>query len=448
MSVPINFDAKFQTHFVAYLLRDTQMLVMMREHVSPDLFTNEILKAVVRATLDFFDKYHTAPDELILAHIGDLAKKKLIPEKLSEIILELCRELLSEKLQNRAYLIDKYDLILKSMAFGPALQEAAELAKKGEFELAHNRITQVMQSTPKGRMDFGLDFTADPTDRIVRRRTMERSIFYTLIPALDRRQLYIKPGELGVIQSQRSNRGKSAMLVQLARNLVFQGKRVLIYTLEMGEDDYADRLDMCCSGLTTQGLRNGTLLRQRLQRMVRSENMLRIKQFPSYSTTVDRLKEHTQLLRDVCGFRPDIILCDYADLLDPGLPGLRENLHAKGDALYSQLRGWMIEEHLACWTPSQSGRAAESEVSAEQRHIAGSINKIQLADIVISINRTPEDEVQGMTRVKPIKVRNAARSEEFSVPTSLDRMQWWDSSREYEVEVPKIALLPEIGEDF
>jgi hypothetical protein len=435
MQINQQFDAQFQKHFVGYLLRDTQMLVMMREHIQPELFSNEILSSVVRALLDFYDRYHTAPDELILRHVADMAEKRLLPEKLAGIIIDLCRELLTEKLQNRDYLIDKYDVILKHIAFGPALQDAAELAKKGEFDLAQERIRKAMQGTPRGKMNLGSEFTLDPTARILRRRTQEQQVFYTLIPAFDTRRIYIKRGELGVIQGQKSNIGKSAALAFLGRNLVFQGWRVMIYTLEMSEGDYEDRLDMCCSGLPFWELESGDLLRARVQRMIKRNNMLRIKQFPSYSTSVDKLREHTKMLWDIAGFRPDVVLCDYADLLDPGMPGLRSDIHAKGDALYSQLRGWAVEEQIGMWTVSQSGRSAESELAAEQRHIAGSINKIHIADVVVSINRSPEDEVNGMTRIKPTKLRNAAKTEEFSIPTDLDRMQWWSSAREYSVNM-------------
>ena len=430
------FNDQTQKHLVAYLLRDTHTLILLRPFLVPEHFSNHALRGLVMIATQFFDKYRTAPDEEAITYINKMVKSGMLPENRASLLLDLCRELLQERLYNRDFIIDEYDQLLKHISFEPALLSAAELAKKGRFDDAEMAIKEAMQNTPRGKIHLGTPFAKDPTAYLQKLATENSDIFFTLIPPLDHRRLYIRRGELGMIQGQKSSIGKSIALLYLARNLIFQGKRVLIYTMELSEDLYCGRMYMCVGGLTSTELPNSPVLVDRLNRMVRNDDMLFIKQFPCYTTTVSQLTDHMQMLEDVRKFRPDVVMVDYADLLSPGINALQGDLYGSGLAIFSQLRAVAMEKNIGIWTVSQSGRGAGDQASATASTIGGSIAKIQISDLVFSINRSDEDEVKGRIRIMPLKVRNASFTAEFDIPCDLARMQFYDSSRVHDISLP------------
>lgn len=452
MNKPLNesLDVNFQRHFIAYLLADTELLMLVRPFINAEQFTDEIVKGILRATLDFYDKYHTAPDESIIGHVQNMASKSHTPSSIYQRVIEDCKVLLEAKLQNRDYLLDQYDHILRSMAFGPAMLRASELGKQGDFDGALHALHTAMQATPRGKANLGTSYTTDPSARSIRRSQAEAEIFYTLIPKFDEHRLFVRRGEVAIIQGQKTGIGKSSLIVFLAKNLAYQKKRVVIYSMEMSEHDYEDRLDMAVSGMPSKDMDESPRLREELHRIIRYDDMIHIKQFPSGSTTIEHLKQHAKMLRDTKGFCPDVVMVDYDSLLDSGIPGLRKDIHQTGHQIYSQLRGWMVEEQMGCWIASQSVKQAGANEKADVGDMGGSAAKAQIADMVISINRNEQEAVQGETRIFAAKVRNAPSGFQFSIPTNLTTMQFWDSSREFNRQPDRLGVpaAAQLGEDY
>jgi hypothetical protein len=87
----------------------------------------------------------------------------------------------------------------------------------------------------------------------------------------------------------------------------------------------------------------------------------------------------------------------------------------------------MGEDRMVGWTGLQSGRDAAKEKHADQQHAGGSIAKIQIADVVLSINRTPEEQVNGLTRIHIVKAREDKARFDVCFPTDFNRMQFWNA---------------------
>ncbi len=87
---------------------------------------------------------------------------------------------------------------------------------------------------------------------------------------------------------------------------------------------------------------------------------------------------------------------------------------------------------MGMWTVSQSGRDAGKEVSAKMGHTGGSRAKNEIADLVLTINRTADESLKGITRIGVEKVRNGKTGYEFQIPTDLARMQFYHVGRSFE----------------
>jgi replicative DNA helicase len=232
----------------------------------------------------------------------------------------------------------------------------------------------------------------------------------------------LKRGELGVLQSQRSSAGKSAALAFLARQFGFQGKKILIYTLEMSEEEYEDRLDMCIAGLQVDDLIDSSKIINNLRRLVLRGGNIFIKQFPGSMTTVSDLRKHKLLLEQTHGFHADVVLVDYGDELSPEKRSYASNSFEVGKEIYSHLRGWAVKEDVAIWTGMQSNRGAGDVVEADMEHSGESIAKAWIADLIFSINRTAKEQEEGITRLRVVKRRTGKARFTIKFRTDFDRM--------------------------
>jgi replicative DNA helicase len=424
------FDLHYQKYFIAHCLRDSDFLLNVLEDLDPNIFSNDAYKRVIRLCIDFGRDNKAAPDTLAFRYLDNLKAKGLLHENLHQVISNTIDELFTVPLQNREYLRKQYDAFLRQQKAKSILIPFMDCIKKEEFDKAEELMKDLFQYRPSQVVDLGGFLSADPTERISRRRQEESIRLWTLVPELDSRIDGLRPGELGVFQSQRSSAGKSAALQFLARSFAFQGKRVLIYTLEMSREAYEDRLDQCIAGITKGALTDRHRIQKALTHMLNQGGGIWVKHLPAELTTVGTLRKYTDMIANVHNFHPDAVIIDYADLLGPETKELRGDLYASGREVYSNLASWIQEDKLVCWTAAQSQRGAGEELVADMHHMGGSIAKAQIAHLIISLNRTQAEEQSGHTRLGIQKNREGAARYTITIPTDFERMQWWTRGSE------------------
>ena len=421
------FDSRFEAHFVNHMLRDTDFLNNVKTETSAELFSNEIAQRVVRLTLDFSAKENYAPGDLIYHVLDDIKKTgRGITEESFTLVKTYIDDLFKLELQNKSYLLKEFDKFIRHQKIKIQMPEFAKLIKQGDYERAEKIMKDLFTFKKSKVENLGREYTADVEERIVRREQEDGERFWTLIPPLDLWIRGLRRGELGVFQSQRSSIGKSAALVLLARNFVFQNKNVLIISLEMSEEDYEDRLDMCVCGVTEGSLKNASAMQPHLLRMFRREGRIRVKQFPGKTTTVQDLKDFKAQLENVHDFHPDVIIIDYGDELTSNA----ENLYAGGKEVYSALRGWAVEDQIVIWTASQSSKAAMDAGVADQQHMAESMGKVYIADVIVSINRTPAQDLSNETTLFIVKNRRGKARASITIKSDMERMLFYWSINE------------------
>lgn len=428
------FDISYQKYFAAHYLRDSQFAMQVNSDLTPETFTDETLSRLIRVGKNYYSQHRAAPGEIILQFLRDMKATGAIAEVLCGSMIAVAEELLKVPLQNRQYLLSRFDEWALSQSMTSTALPAMELIKKGQTKEAAELLKQIFIRRNVRSGNLGRFYTTSADDRIDRREEMAGNLFWTLIPEIDRRIDGLGPSEIGLISSARSSGGKSAFLAFLTRSAIMQAKKVLIYSLEMTEENYEDRLDQCLVGLTRRELKDSARINARLQKMLRSDQQVFIKKFPPHRTRISDLRDHKDTIAAMYGFVPDVLLLDYVDLVAPETASLRGDLHALGAEVMSALSCWVDDDKIPCWTASQSGRGAGDEkVTADQQHIAGSIAKPQIAHIHLTLNRTPEEENRGVLRFYVAKAREAKARYEISVRSDFSRMQ--------------IALLPDSMRD-
>jgi replicative DNA helicase len=207
-------------------------------------------------------------------------------------------------------------------------------------------------------------------------------------------------GELGVVIAP-TGAGKSMALVHLGSQALIAGKNVIYYTLELSDTVVGSRFDSCITNVPLGDLRS--FKEEIYEKIQNLDGKLIVKEYPTKSSSVVTLKNHLEKVIKR-GFKPDVIIVDYADLLRP-TSGLREKRHEL-ETIYEQLRGLAQEFQCCLWTASQTNRSGLNAEVITMESISEAFNKCFVADFILSISRTAEDKLNNQGRVFIAKNRN------------------------------------------
>ncbi len=230
-------------------------------------------------------------------------------------------------------------------------------------------------------------------------------------------------GELGTILAP-TNYGKSQGLLNLGANAIKAEKVVLEVTLELSKLKVFSRMDSLLTGIPVNSLPNEEdMLRSRLPGLAQYQDLFYCEAYPTGSLTIEKLCGMVKNFKRVRG-QLDLLLLDYADLLSIGK---HNDLRIALGNIYKTLRGLAAEEQIAIWTCSQANRTGYTAQNISEVNVAESIDKMFVADVVISLNQRPEEYPNRM-RLYVAKARDAAKWLEIAVRCDFSRARMWEDT--------------------
>ena len=153
---------------------------------------------------------------------------------------------------------------------------------------------------------------------------------------------------------------------------------------------------------------------------------LRVVSMPSRSVSVSDIEVYMNNLEFYEKWIPDVVVIDYADLINSKLKG--EHRHQLDD-IWANLRRLALERNICIVTASQSSRMSSKGESTEES-IAEDIRKIAHVTKMIAINATKEERAQGIHRIAQLAERDDEQHFEQSLVLScLDLGQMCLDSR-------------------
>ena len=126
-----------------------------------------------------------------------------------------------------------------------------------------------------------------------------------------------------------------------------------------------------------------------------------VKHWPTKSAGLNTMRASLDKLK-LQGKSPDLIICDYADLLKGNS---RKERHEELEEIVEGLRGIAGEYEVPLFTASQINRSGAEQDVITGTSIAGSFSKLMTADFVVSLSRKIEDKLAGTGRWHVIKNR-------------------------------------------
>jgi len=410
------FGKSFQEKLGQALLTDQKWAEQMMEVVDISYFEVNYLKFLADRYFSYSRKYKVFPTlQLLVTIIKDDLKSGTDVILRDQIIDYLQRMKSNPDPGDLQYVKEKSLEFCRKQALKKALESAVDQMQANKYESIVETIKKAVQvgTAPS----VGHDFFNEMDARFTR---LKRDTIPTRIPELDKKEILnggSGKGELLCVVGA-SGSGKSHWLTMIGANALREGKNVLHYTFELSETAVGIRYDSNLCDMDSNEVMD------RKEEVVKfyEENRLGrlfIKEYPTNTASIYTLKSHIERL-DLKGFKPDIVIIDYADIMRSSrqFDSLRHELKL----VYEELRGLAMELGIPIWTASQSNKDGANSEVIDMTNMSEAYGKAMICDVIVSVSRRPHEKAGGWGRlyiaknragrdglVYPIKI-NTARS--------------------------------------
>jgi len=214
---------------------------------------------------------------------------------------------------------------------------------------------------------------------------------------LDEKTGGLRKGEFWVIGAKTSV-GKSVMMLQISQNAIKEGKRVAIFTLEMGADEVIGRMISCGSSIPiteiTQPRHVSRMSIDKIKKAATEIKETKLMICDSADLTIDAISGHCERIAETQGL--DLVVIDYLQLIStPKTRGQSREQEVAGISRACK----QLAKRLKCpvLTATQLNEAGQSRESRAIEHDA---------DCVFFIEQTHND-----CHLNLWKARNSKRGE-------------------------------------
>lgn len=403
------FVESIQRDLVNLLLTDRDFFVRTFSLVEPHYFTQDLHRELMEISRAYFRRYHDTAGASILQegvrkfHEGDS------PDYVESLVKEthnLCQPN-ETVLKGKEYMMSECLEFAKIQAFKSAIIQSVDALRSKDYGKIESLLRDAMLVAPD--VDLGLDYFKDFKERYSRElQERDNEKFTTGVEAFDDAlEGGLGKKELGMIYAP-PGVGKSLWLVKIGSANLLQDKRVLYFTMEMAEDRIAGRFDSVLTMIPhSERISRFSTLQSRLEEIqkLRGDNLV-IKEFPTGQASVSTLRSYLVSLKNFRGWVPDLILLDYADLMQPD-HGKGLELWQRQQRIYEEVRGLASEDPSYCiFTASQANRQSRSVPIITENELGDSFGKLRVVDAAWSINVTDMERTRSVGRLFAVKHRN------------------------------------------
>jgi replicative DNA helicase len=212
----------------------------------------------------------------------------------------------------------------------------------------------------------------------------------------------LSKGELAVILAP-FGVGKTTMITKIANTAMIRGYKVLQIFFEDNAKVIQRKHLSCWSKID---LNNLSLHKEEIlsiaEEFKNTGGQLKLKKFSSDGTTIPVIKQYIRRLI-ASGFKPDIVLLDYIDVVEPSKNFTDVNV-GEGSVM-RQFESMLSELDMAGWTAVQGNRSSISADVVEANQMGGSIKKGQIGHFIVSIAKTLDQKDKGTATMAILKSR-------------------------------------------
>lgn len=426
-----DFEGEFQERIVALMMRDPKFMRRTEGLVKPEYMDSEAMSFLVDITNSYFDKYRRIPrGKAIVAELFKEAfAKKRIREELRREIVNTYKAVNKVTLEDGDYIADKVGEFARKQAVVQAYFRSQSMIDKGDLDGAAKLMNQAFNIGAMEKFEE-INYWNDIEARTQYRKDKAAGLIKpngitTGIPKLDKLLYHNGWGrkELSCILGG-AKRGKSMGLGFFSVNASKAGYNVLYITLEVDGGIIAQRNDANVSGTDMDALESKM---HEVQDAVSREGSktgrgeLRIVSFPAGTFSPSMLRRVLERYRAE-GIIFDLICPDYADIMAPD--HYTDSPIENSKQVWLGLRAIAHEEDCAMLTATQTNRDGFKHDTAKAEDTAEDFNKVRIADLMMSINRSDDEKATGQARLYLAASRNQAGELTIKITQDLSKMQF------------------------
>lgn len=406
------FGKVFQEKLVQALLSDKVWAEQMLEVFDISYLETKCLSFLADRYFTYAKKYKVFPSlQLLVTIIRDELKTGTDLVLRDQVIEYLQRIRTNPDPGDLQYVKEKALDFCRKQALKAALENAVEQIQAEKYEQIVEGIKKAVcvGTTPA----LGHDFFNDYEARFTR---LTRHAVGTGLDEIDRKDILnggLGNGELGCIVAP-TGVGKSHFLVMLGANAIKAGVDVLHYTLELSETAVGTRYDSNLCDIDSSDIIDN---REQVMKKYGETKLGRlfVKEFPTNTATIYTIRSHVERL-DLKGFKPGLILIDYADIMRSTRQ--YDSLRHELKLVYEELRGFAVEKGLPVWTASQSNKEGNTNDIVDLGNMSEAYGKAMICDVVLSISRKAHEKSSGWGRLYVAK--NRAGRDGIVYPVKID----------------------------
>lgn len=213
------------------------------------------------------------------------------------------------------------------------------------------------------------------------------------------KSLYLFIGQPGL--------GKSLFLSNITVNLLKQNKTVVVISLEMSENIYAQRFDAHISGIDINQLNeHESTVKTRLAnfKQLYPDARLFIKEFPPRSITTAHIERYVSDLINIKGVQPDALVIDYLNLV-LSTSASADNMYMGGIDVSEKLRGLSYTYGIPVITAAQVNTQGMNNEHVDMANIAESRGIAHTCDLILGLFQTEQARADQQIAVRILKNR-------------------------------------------
>ena len=379
------------------------------------LFEDDLVSHVFHIALKYYEKYEQCPSTQV---IQLLAKKFNSTHPDNAIDIARVNGFLTE-LQNMKFNIDdgvltsNFKEFIRKQALYETLSENADLLTSGsnDCQLVVDKCLENFDKVQKitfDDSDLGMNYF-DPQamkDHWDFLRNPEAKIS-TGWNALDTYTNggFLKDGRmLGLIMAQ-AGLGKSVFLSNLAVNFLMQNLSVVVISLEMSENVYAQRFDAHISKKNINKLKeNEATATQRITEFYKNHPnaKLFIKEYPPRSIRTRDIEQYLENLKNA-GHNIDVIIIDYLNLVLPN--HVTDSMYKDGLSVSEELRGLSYKFNAPVISATQCNSEGMNSDTIDMQNVSESRGIVHTADFLAALMQKPDDRENGVIKMRILKNR-------------------------------------------
>jgi replicative DNA helicase len=379
----IDFDY-YENVILLNSLLNQEYLASIVEHLDPVFFSDKNIGIIFKSIVAFFNERGASPTLTeIKARLTTDNEKKAFQEigvRLKQLDTNF----------NKEELVTNTERFLKEKSLLKAINEAAEKYSTGKIDIQETLMQFEKVYNITLIEDLGHWYFED-----IDKHVKELTTIYNPIPTgwkfLDERlEGGLFPKTLTCFVGQ-VNVGKSIVLGNIAANMVLNNRNVLLISLEMSEFMYAKRI----SSQVTQIPHNQLCtyvdeLKEQVKHVEsKIESKLVIKEYPPKTVTVRHIDAYITKLSHR-GFKPEVVVIDYINLLKPTTKNV--NSYESVKEVAEQLRALSFKYNVPFVTASQLNRGAFNTASPGMEGISESIGLAATCDVICSLWQEEEEK--------------------------------------------------------